>query len=233
MNRDRKQKLIVSASMIMVVCFVLITATYAWFTKSDKAAMNGLNLTLDGTGVLKVEIQVLPDGTRMEMEKVDESNAVIDMGLSDLANIETNKVGPGAFGEVHFYLTSSSTSYNGYTISVTPTYQMVGTGSSNVLQLAREHIKFYAVKNTNGYAQEIPYREADAEMIGLTGSLNADEETEVILYWYWPYEYAEVPNKSNISAKNTREYDLQDTMIGNYIESVGFIFEVEGNVNEN
>lgn len=233
MNKERRHKLIISASMIIVVCFVLITATYAWFSESDKAAMNGLNLTLDGTGELKVEVKVLPDGTRMEMEKVDENKAVIDMGLSNLANIETNKLGPGAFGEVHFYLTSSSTSYNGYTISVTPTYQMVGSGSAKVLRLAREHIKFYAVKNANGYAQEIPYREADTEMTGLMGTLNADEETEVILYWYWPYEYADVPNKSNISAKNTREYDLQDTMIGNYIESIGFIFEVEGNVNEN
>ena len=89
------------------------------------------------------------------------------------------------------------------------------------------------MKTENSYSNEVPYRDADTAMIGLEGELLADAETEVILYWYWPYEYAEVPNKSNISAKNTREYDLQDTMIGNYIESVGFIFEVEGNVNEN
>ncbi len=233
MSKDKRHRLIVLSSMIMVVGLVLVTATYAWFTESNRTQMNGLNLSLDGTGEIHVEVGVSSAEARMEMDKVDENRATIDMGLTRLANIEVNKLGPGAFGEVHFYITTDAASYNGYTISVTPTYRMVGTGSTNVLQLAKEHIKFYAVKSGDTYSEEIPYKEADGEMIGLTGTLQEDEETEVILYWYWPYEYAEVPNKSNISAKNTREYDLQDTMIGNYIESIGFVFEVEGNVNEN
>ncbi len=232
MKNQRKQKLIVSVCMIFVVCFVLITATYAWFTESNRASMNQLNLKVDGTGELKVEIAIEPSGTRMEMSKVDENKAIIDMGLGKLANIEENKLGPGAFGEVHIYISTDSTAYDGYTISVTPSYKLVGTSHGDVVKLAREHIKFYGTKTTDGYADEIPYREEDGEMIGLTGTLAEDGETEVILYWYWPYEYADVPDKSSISAKSTREYDLQDTMIGNYLESIGFTFEVEGNLNE-
>ena len=233
MKKQRKQKIIVSACMIVVVCFALTAATYAWFTESNRAAMNGLNLALDGTGELKVEIAVESSGGRMEMSQVDNSKAIIDMGLSDLANIEKNKLGPGAFGEVHFYITCDAASFDGYTISVTPTYKVVGGNSAEVIKLAREHIKFYGVKTKDSYSEEVPYRDADTAMVGLSGELLDEGETEVILYWYWPYEYQDVPAKSSISAKNTREYDLQDTTIGNYIESIGFTFEVEGNMNEN
>ena len=237
MKQERKRKILVLTCMTVFTCFVLFTATYAWFTESDRASMNGLDLSTGGTGELQVEIAVEGGNGRMEMAQVDANNAVIDMGLQDLANIEKNKVGPGAFGEVHFYITSDVTSFNGYTISVTPNYKVVGGNSAEVIKLAKEHIKFYGVKTNSGYSDEVPYRDAGGVMVGLDGKLTMgseeENETEVILYWYWPYEYQDVPDKTSISAQNTREYDLQDTMIGNYIESIGFTFEVEGNMNEN
>lgn len=233
MKKQRKQKIVVSACMIALLCFTLFTVTYAWFSESNRASMSGLNLATDGTGELKVEIAIEGGSGRMEMAQVDPGNAVIDMGLQELANIEKNKLGPGAFGEVHFYISSDAASFNGYTISVTPNYKVVGGNSAEVIKLAKEHIKFYGVKGDSSYSNEIPYREVDGAMVGLNGELDIETETEVILYWYWPYEYQDVPDKASISAKNTREYDLQDTMIGNYIESIGFTFEVEGNMNEN
>ena len=233
MNKQKKQKILVLVCMTVLVCFTLVTATYAWFTESDRANLNGLNLATDGTGELKVEIAIEGNEGRMEMAQVDSSSAVINMGLQDLANIEKNKLGPGAFGEVHFYITSDAASFNGYTISVVPNYKVVGGNSAEVIKLAKEHIKFYGTKTNDSYDNEIPYRSADEVMVGLNGKLDEEAETEVILYWYWPYEYQDVPYKTKISAKNTREYDLEDTMIGNYIESIGFTFEVEGNMNEN
>ena len=237
MKKLKKQKIVVLSCMTALTCFVLLTATYAWFTESDRASMNGLELSVGDTGELKVEIAVEDANGRMEMSQVDDNNAIIDMGLKDLVNIETNKVGPGAFGEVHFYITSDTTSFDGYTISVTPNFKVVGGNSAEVIKLAKEHIKFYGVKTNNTYSEEIPYREPDGAMIGIDGKLNmgneTENETEVILYWYWPYDYQDVPDKKSISAKDTREYDLHDTMIGNYIESIGFTFEVEGNMNEN
>lgn len=237
MKKQGKQKIVVLTCMIFLTCFALFSVTYAWFTESDRASMNGLNLATGSTGELKVEIAVEGAGERMEMAQVDAANAVIDMGLQQLANIETNKIGPGAFGEVHFYITSDVSSFNGYTISVTPNYKVVGGNGAEVMKLAGEHIKFYASKTENSYANEIPYREVNGLMTGLSGKLETgteeESETEVVLYWYWPYEYQDVPNKAVISAKDSREYDLQDTKIGNYIESIGFTFEVEGNMNEN
>lgn len=233
MKKQRKEKLIVSACMIIVVCFVLMTSTYAWYVGSDPVAVENLDLALGSTGELKVEIGVEPSGSRMEMSKVDESKAIIDMGLTQLANIEEGKIGPGAFGEVHIYISSESAACTGYNISVTPKYQFVGKEDKAILKLVQEHIKFYAKKNGESYSEEIVYREEDAPMEGLAGELVEGEETDVVLYWYWPYEYTDVPDPSVISAKDIREYDLQDTMIGNSIESIGFTFEVEGNMDEN
>ncbi len=65
-----------------------------------------------------------------------------------------------------------------------------------------------------------------------TGEIASGEETEIVLYWYWPYEYDDVPDKTQILAQSEREYDLNDTVIGNYIESIGFTFVVEGNTDE-
>lgn len=237
MKQSKNMKIASLISMMVIVCVAVFSVTYAWFTESDRASMDGLELSTGGTGELKVEIAVEGGDGRLEMAKVDENSAVIDMGLQELANIENNKIGPGAFGEVHFFITSDITSFDGYTISVTPSYKVVGGKGAEAVKLAKEHIKFYGIKTNNSYTEEIPYRETDGVMVGFQGKLEnnteTENETEVILYWYWPYEYADVPDKTVISAKNTREYDLQDTMIGNYIESIGFTFEVEGNMNEN
>lgn len=366
MKIRKKEKLVISICMILVVCFSLVTATYAWYAGTDPTILDGLNLSLDDKGDLKVEI-ALESGERMEMNLVDENGATIDMALSKLINIEENKLGPGAFGEVHIFISSRSATYTGYTIKISPNYDLIEDGDEEALTLAKEHICFYAAKTENGYEQLIPYNELisiqneleDSEnpdenidetvdeavdealdgeneptskeeedasdtqekkeeesthenvvavaisveegsdvldntlenssnevtensvednsvennsveftanaledavddtveneeeeeekepepliktlatpvvtADGITGTLASGEETEIILYWYWPYEYDDVPDKTQISAQNEREYDLQDTVIGNYIQSIGFTFVVEGNTDE-
>lgn len=232
MISSKKKRIVVLCSMIAAICFVMGTTTYAWFTENNRAAADGIRLSTDTTGELNVEIAV-ENGVRMEMSQVDENGAVIDMGLTKLANIEANKLGPGAFGAVHFYITSEATSFDNFMISVIPNFTVVGGDANKVISLAKEHIKFYSEKTNESYSGEIPYKEADGEMVGYLGNLNKEGETEIILYWYWPYEYADVPDKTSISAKDSRDYDLQDTMIGNYIDSIGFTFEVEGKMNGN
>lgn len=317
MKNHKNTKLIMSICMMIVVCLSLATATYAWYAGTDPTIMENLNLGLDEKGDLKVEI-ALESGERMEMNLVDENDASIDMALSKLINIEENKLGPGAFGEVHIFITSNSATYTGYTIKITPNCDLIEDGNEEALQLAKEHIRFYAAKTENGYEQLIPYYEMTAiqnvsennvllessmsedienvtvmtasleenllvddslndeeeeqeetqEVVevqeevlgevqgeaqeeaqevealiktvavptvtaeGITGKIAAGEETEIILYWYWPYEYGDVPDTTAITAQNEREYDLQDTVIGNYIQSIGFTFVVEGNTDE-
>lgn len=288
MKIRKYEKLVISICMLLVVSFALVTATYAWYAGTDPTILDALNLTLDDKGDLKVEI-VLESGERMDMSQVDASGASIDLALSKLINIEENKLGPGAFGEVHIFVSSRSATYTSYNIKIIPNCDLIEDGDEDALDLAKEHIRFYAAKTDAGYEQLIPYaemvsglnlmpesgtkeentEEIDAESVvamaisleesgelipqnedetqesliqtkaaptvtaeGITGVITSGEETEIVLYWYWPYEYDDVPDKAQISAQNEREYDLNDTVIGNYIQSIGFTFVVEGNTDE-
>lgn len=288
MKIRKYEKLVISICMLLVVSFALVTATYAWYAGTDPTILDALNLTLDDKGDLKVEI-VLESGERMDMSQVDASGASIDLALSKLINIEENKLGPGSFGEVHIFVSSRSATYTSYNIKIIPNCDLIEDGDEDALDLAKEHIRFYAAKTDAGYEQLIPYaemvsglnlmpesgtkeentEEIDAESVvamaisleesgelipqnedetqesliqtkavptvtaeGITGVITLGEETEIVLYWYWPYEYDDVPDKTQISAQNEREYDLNDTVIGNYIQSIGFTFVVEGNTDE-
>ena len=257
MKIRRLNKLVISICMLIAVSFALVTATYAWYAGTDPTILEALTLTADDKGDLKVEI-LLESGERMDMSQVDANGASIDLALSKLINIEENKLGPGAFGQVHIFISSRSATYTSYDIKIIPNCDLVENGDEEVLSLAKEHICFYAVKTEEGYEQLIPYAqmtatqdvleedttESDVVAVaisveedeltadGITGTIEDGEETEVVLYWYWPYEYEDVPDKTKISATNEREYDLQDTVIGNYIQSIGFTFVVEGKTDE-
>ena len=308
MKSRKYEKLVISICMLIVVSFALVTATYAWYAGGAPTILEALNLTMDDKGDLKAEI-VLESGERMDMSQVDESGASIDLALSKLINIEENKLGPGAFGEVHIFVSSNSATYTSYNIKIIPNCDLIENGDEDALMLAKEHIRFYMKKTENGYEELIPYSETlpaqnvlqdsenqedsenqdnsessvdtneqnvpivVAEVVetaiteetsevsevvetvetsetseavetvtasekpvvaieGITGEIASGEEIEVVLYWYWPYEYDDVPDKTQISATGEREYDLQDTVIGNYIQSIGFTFVVEGNTDE-
>ena len=62
------------------------------------------------------------------------------------------------------------------------------------------------------------------------GELELNVEKEVIVYWYWPYEYGDVPgiDASSVNEDSIRKYDLEDTMMGNYLASFSLHFEVKG-----
>lgn len=338
MKIRKYEKLVISICMLLVVNFALVTATYAWYAGTDPTILEALNLTMDDKGDLKVDI-VLESGERMDMSQVDGSGASIDLALSKLINIEENKLGPGAFGEVHIFISSRSATYTSYDIKIIPNCDLIEDGDEDALALAKEHIRFYAAKTDAGYEQLIPYTEVvsginlmpesetedetgeeiqnedkqeevitapenaeyenieeindedvvamaismeeggelmdnlqdETEVVdepqnvdesqnvdnsrnventkepepliqtkasptvtaeGITGAIASGEETEIVLYWYWPYEYDDVPDKTQISAQNEREYDLNDTVIGNYIQAIGFTFVVEGNTDE-
>lgn len=240
MKIRKYEKLVISICMLLIVSFALVTATYAWYAGTDPTILDALNLSMDDKGDLKVEI-VLESGERMDMSQVDANGASIDLALSKLINIEENKLGPGAFGEVRIYISSRSATYTSYDIKIIPNCELIENGDEDALDLAKEHIRFYATKTDAGYEQLIPYAQivSGANLMpesvaaeGITGAIVSGEETEVVLYWYWPYEYDDVPDKTQISAQNEREYDLNDTVIGNYIQKIGFTFVVEGNTDE-
>ena len=80
---------------------------------------------------------------------------------------------------------------------------------------------------------------------GLVGEIEKDDLLYVTLYWYWPYEFVDIPECLNIADENSifyeefkkykdkpadeniENYDWDDTYIGNYVTNLVFHFDVE------
>lgn len=192
-----------------------------------------------------------------------------------------NQMAPGVYGEFHLYLTPLQKSINRYRITpqillnymdgsvdqinehgliVEPSIQR----NKEVSHLVKGHILFYAgreqlsTENGNQYI----YTNQITETTPYIGELHYDNElqegteSELVLYWYWPYEYDDIPgetktkigsddafyNKENFYdrdklqdmeqgvASYTQEqlYDYADTKIGTYISSLKMHLKVDG-----
>lgn len=185
----------------------------------------------------------------------------IDMNLVDQDNILKKTFAPGAYGKVVFKILSRTSIIKGYKIRITPSIKAAagisntasGLTEDDLLNLVKSHIKFYAtLDNDNNeykdvimYDKECMYNNGTDYTDGLEGSIDEDEVKYVTLYWYWPYEYTDIPASLDIT--NTagkfyeefkkftgkteneciEEYDWDDTYIGNFVEKLTFHFDVE------
>lgn len=185
----------------------------------------------------------------------------IDMNLVDQDNILKKTFAPGAYGKVVFKILSRTSIIKGYKIRITPSIKAaaglsntaLGLTEDDLLNLVKSHIKFYAtLDNDNNeykdvimYDKECMYNNGTDYTDGLEGSIDEDEVKYVTLYWYWPYEYTDIPASLDIT--NTagkfyeefkkftgkteneciEEYDWDDTYIGNFVEKLTFHFDVE------
>lgn len=185
----------------------------------------------------------------------------IDMNLVDQDNILKKTFAPGAYGKVVFKILSRTSIIKGYKIRITPSIKAAagisntasGLTEDDLLNLVKSHIKFYAtLDNDNNeykdvimYDKECMYNNGTDYTDGLKGSIDEDEVKYVTLYWYWPYEYTDIPASLDIT--NTagkfyeefkkftgkteneciEEYDWDDTYIGNFVEKLTFHFDVE------
>lgn len=69
-----------------------------------------------------------------------------------------------------------------------------------------------------------------------TGELKVNEEVKAELYWVWNYEYTDIPGnegtalpgeEAGLKQKN-RQYDEEDTLLGNYIDNIWFNVYIQG-----
>ena len=185
----------------------------------------------------------------------------IDMNLVDQDNILKKTFAPGAYGKVVFKILSKTSTIKGYKIRITPSIKAAdglsntasGLTEDDLLNLVKSHIKFYATfdndnneyKDVIMYDKECMYNNGTDYTDGLEGTIDEDEVKYVTLYWYWPYEYTDIPASLDIT--NTagkfyeefkkftgkteneyiEEYDWDDTYIGNFVEKLTFHFDVE------
>lgn len=190
------------------------------------------------------------------LSKVGTGNNVkytIDFNPVAQDNIEENTFAPGAYGKVEFKILSLTSLTNGYTIKITPSIKIsdkydentAHLTSSELRELVASHIKFYAVNHAGSYSEVIPYYDENTRNSYLTGDLEEGFLKDVVLYWYWPYEYVDIPDKDNPDSpvyedyekyrslgsleEQIEAYDWDDTYIGNYVEELTFHFDVDGN----
>lgn len=185
----------------------------------------------------------------------------IDMNLVDQDNILKKTFAPGAYGKVVFKILSRTSIIKGYKIRITPSIKAAaglsntasGLTEDDLLNLVKSHIKFYAtLDNDNNeykdvimYDKECMYNNGTDYTDGLEGGIDEDEVKYVTLYWYWPYEYTDIPASLDITNTTGKfyeefkkytgktenecieEYDWDDTYIGNFVEKLTFHFDVE------
>ena len=242
--------------MTLVVIAIIGSATVAWFLKGSPASVKNMNLTMDDKGDLVVKVKV-EDGSYKNLSQIgtgDNVRYTIDLNIVEQDNIEKNMFAPGAYGKVDFKIKSNTSLVEGYTIRITPSievnekYVEDSLSEEELFELVKMHIKFYAVNDAGKYSKVIPYYDENALNINescLAGELSEGIEKDVSLYWYWPYEYTNVPDKDNPQSpvyaeyekyreidsheEQIEAYDWDDTYIGNYVESLNFHFDVEGN----
>lgn len=181
--------------------------------------------------------------TRMSLNLANSMEDVqIDMGQQRLYSIEEGKLGPGAYGQVVFYIKSVNEINNSYRLMVQPelTYLdspfMTEELKAELKELVYDHIRFYGQRRQTGvneydYSDRIAYEEGDDGSPGIEGTLSPGQEKEVTAYWCWPYEYGYIPADSDpvsSTSSDTVSYDLGDTKIGNYVPQIDFTFTVTG-----
>ena len=248
-RKGRKRKSIIFIFLVAIICGGV---AFAWYEISNSVETTGLNLNSPTTEGITVymKIESYDDGsgagpvTKMLMSEInDNDSAVIDIGLEQLTNIKAGMIAPGSYGEIHFYITTPTIETNGYEINIIPKFSVheeYVDDNSKLLEILQKHILFYTVKDGNGYSGKFDIE--DIANVEEGGYLNGDKQTirgdleqinvekEVIVYWYWPYEYADVPGvyPAEVTDENIRNYDLEDTLMGNYLNSFALHFEVKG-----
>lgn len=234
MKRIFKQETVMLVSLCLVLLVVMFGATVAWFEGITPASIKDMDIKADDLGDLYVWVKVDDENTASAGEIDDENYAPlksvgtgdnikysIDLDIAKQENIEDNTLAPGAYGTVKFKILSKTSRTTGYAISVTPSielidgYENIGSGltEEEFKKLVESHLKFYATYDDESkeYEDVIPYSDECLflynEFKGIKGDVNENEIKYVTLYWYWPYEFTDIPNSLDIYNEDSDFYE--------------------------
>lgn len=201
---------------------------------------------------------IMADRSLPRIEEDNKIITVIPINLSNFSNIEEGKIAPGAYGPLPFYITSLNESIKYYTIKIQLAYKPSKDGLSAaqiamIETMIKDHFSVYQKKYEEDgivkFSDPITYYlyEPD-EVIGAEGELQFNVEVPVDLYWVWNYELTDIPDYQNLERFPTyggsgnrgrddpvvrqavRQYDEEDTSLGNYLEDIWFNVYIEGDV---
>ena len=256
-----KHKKFIFISLVMTA--LVSSAIFAWYIVDSKVSANALKVSVDSVNglivMMKVESNDASTTNKVLMDRINANGQYIDIGLARLSNIEDGKLAPGAFGEIHFYITSVSPYYNAYEIEIEPEYEYIEgiediksiqngvltpvVTEDELTEIIDNHILYFTEKNVDSstgrisYSGQLEYDSLNGRIALTKGDLVLNNEKEVVIYWYWPYDYNDIYRyldaDSSLSQngsldENIRSYDLEDTKIGNYLKSITLNFKVIG-----
>ena len=186
----------------------------------------------------------------------EEGIPVIPIKLTDLNNVKEQMIAPGAYGPMAFYITSLGETVTGYSIKVKLSYKEEDEAEDKlspeerekIRELMEKHISVYTdmeiVSSENGqgswgkFSHPLEYytnAETD-DGTAATGDLVYNTEIKAEIYWAWNYEYTDMPGSEDlpedILREKIREYDEEDTLLGNYIDNIWFDVYITGQTAE-
>lgn len=234
-----EEKIILSAVMCVLLAVVLVTATYGWYALNNTDRAYGLDLKTGGEGGFIVAIE--PNGedimSARNIERFEEDGkmiAKIPINLGEFENIESEKIAPGAYGPLPFYITSLSESIKSYTIKVQFEYKPDRDENAGELteeekkkaeyveNMIMDHFTIYQKKYTDKdgivkFSDPLTFylKETDQDVIAARGALKVNVEVPVEIYWVWNYELTDIPDYEKL--ERFKNYDLSRDENGNAI----------------
>lgn len=252
-----REKIILSFVMCILLVVVLVSATTAWYASSKAASAYGMKLETDGIGGIKVALEPGGEDIMLLEEKTEQGVPIIPIKLTDLNNVKEKMIAPGSYGPMTFYITALGNNVTEYSMKVKLVYEeepgaknrLTKQQRAKIEELMNQHITVYTKKEIvsaegnegrwGKFSEPLEYYTDDEATDGtaLTGPLVFQEEVKAELYWVWNYEYTDIPGNETAGSEQElkqkiRQYDEEDTMLGNYIDNISFHVYITGKTAE-
>lgn len=237
----KKEDVISAGVMTVVSMLVLIGFTVAWFSGVFTTSITGMHLK--AAELNNITIALTEDGP--DISALEGDAQYVDIGLQEMTNVETDKLAPGQFGQVTFYVTPSDEGIEFCDIfpevwisqsqinENNTTYVWYPGGDESawepgdkldeleqLYEITGRHILFF-----EDASMEIPVTEA--KHVVWTEE-DGNMEKAITIYWKWHYEYPFSEEELGLSAEEQQDlidrYDAEDTQIGNNITAMKFHF---------
>ncbi len=238
----KKEDVISAGIMTIVSMLVLIGFTVAWYSGVfDITTIGGMHLK--AAEMNNIRIALTEDGEDISILEGDAK--YVDIGLQQMTNVETDKLAPGQFGQVTFYITPSDEGIEYCEISPqvwisqsrinennsvyvwypgdeenVPNTEEEQAQLEKLYEITQRHILFFedeAMKVPIDTCKKVEWTETDG-----------NTEKAITVYWKWHYEYPFSDTELNLSEEEQQKlidiYDAEDTQIGNNITAMKFYF---------
>ena len=248
---------VMSYVMLVVTATCVITATVAWFTFSISASVQNMEIKTGDSELIKVAVE--DDGEDVELLRARGETPVVAIEMPVFTNVvqsDNQVLAPGVHGTLSLYITALKPDVK--SCQILPSFfgsegdeeGLLYTGDISdeekavIKQLVRGHILLFQDydEESNEYSGLLTEEEPMTASLSWDKEKNKGTQEKVTIYWYWPYEYEDVPEEAKKLERemlfdpqkdlegtytDSRLYDYADTRIGSYVKSVKFHFEVK------